>query len=372
MRASHLVLIGTLIASTAVPTAALARPRLPGILGAVVGGMVGGMMFHHHHGYSARYHGQPSRNVAVAPPTESRPEAGQQATAAAGPPVSTGPLYWPRLADDVIDYVFWPTGTGDRFWAFGYGDIVGGALRPDSRADQVAARRSRTPNTTTASGADVAPGPCGGQQASSADAVITRLEETLPPTEAQKALLANLRDALRHGLDYIDTACPTDRPQNPTARLDAMEDRLWAARQTLLITRAPLDALYASLTDEQKAKLNGPSPGPGAGAGAPASAREATCTQATPELPLAQMGRGGRPSQEQRAGLEALKTTSAGLAKMLAASCPAALPTTPVERLDTADKRLNSLLYAVVTLRAPLDAVAAVSSDASKTRATTR
>lgn len=360
MRASRLVLVGTLIASTAVPTAAPARPRLPGILGAVVGGMVGGMLLHHRHGYSARYHGQPSRNVAVAAPTEPRPETGQQAAAA--PPASIGPLYWPRLADDVIDYVFWPTGADDRFWAFGYGDIVGGALRPDSRADQVAARRSRTPNTTTASGADVAPGPCTGQQASSADAVIARLEETLQPTEAQKALLANLRDALRHGLDYIDTACPTDRPQSPTARLDAMEDRLWAARQTLLITRAPLDALDASLTDEQKVKLNGPS----AAAGAPASAREATCTQAMPELPLAQMGRGGRPSPEQRAGLDALKTTSAGLAKMLATSCPAALPATPVERLDTADKRLNSLLYAVVTLRAPLDAVASMSSDTSR------
>jgi hypothetical protein len=197
--------------------------------------------------------------------------------------------------------------------------------------------------------------------------VITRLEETLQPTEAQKTLIANLRDALRHGLDYIDTACPADRPQSPTARLDAMEDRLWAARQTLLITRAPLDALYGSLSDEQKAKLTGAT---AAGSAPQANARETTCAQTAPELPLAQMGRGGRPSPEQRAGLEALKTTSAGLAKMLVASCPTALPATPVERLDVADKRLNSLLYAVVTLRAPLDAVASVSNDPPRTRAT--
>jgi hypothetical protein len=363
MRASRLLLVGVLLVSTAIPTAAPARPRIPGILGAVVGGVVGGMLYHHRHAYSARYHGHGSRNIATAAPTEPRPDAGQSATAAAAPLVSTGPLYWPRLGDDVVDYVFWPTGADDHFWAFGYGDIVGGALRPDIRPDRVAARRSRT---TTASAGDVAPGPCAGQQASSADAVITRLEETLQPTEAQKALLANLRDALRHGLDYIDTACPTDRPQSPTARLDAMEDRLWAARQTALITRAPLAALYGSLSDEQKAKFNGP----GAQANAQANAREATCAQTTPELPLAQMGRGARPSPEQRAGLEALKTTSAGLAKMLVASCPSALPATPVERLDTADKRLNSLLYAVVTLRAPLDAVAAVSSETSRTRAT--
>jgi hypothetical protein len=364
MRASRLVLVGVLLVSTAVPTAAPARPRLPGILGAVVGGVLGGVLYHHRHGASARYHGYPSRNVATTTPTEPRPDAGQSAAATAGQAVSTGPLYWPHLADDIVDYVFWPTGTDDRFWAFGYGDIVGGALRPDIRPDQVAARRQRGPAITTASGADVAPGSCPGQQASSVDAVITRLEDAIQPTEGQKPLVANLREALRHGLDYIDTACPTDRPQSPTARLDAMEDRLWAARQTLLITRDPLAKLYDSLNDEQKAKLAGP----GSGAGAPASARETTCTQATPELPLAQMGRGGRPSPEQRAGLDALKTTSAGLAKMLAASCPSALPATPVERLDTADKRLNSLLYAVVTLRAPLDAVASVSADAAKDR----
>jgi hypothetical protein len=41
---------------------------------------------------------------------------------------------------------------------------------------------------------------------------------------------------------------------------------------------------------------------------------------------------------------------------------------TPPGRLDAADKRLNTLLYAVVTLRAPVDGFYASLSDAQKTR----
>jgi hypothetical protein len=44
------------------------------------------------------------------------------------------------------------------------------------------------------------------------------------------------------------------------------------------------------------------------------------------------------------------------------------MPATPVGRLDAADKRLNSLLYAVATLRAPLDAVYASLDTAQKSR----
>src|SRR4029077_7506887 len=78
------------------------------------------------------------------------------------------------------------------------------------------------------------------------------------PTEGQRAKVDALRTALQRGFEYIDKACPSDRPQTPTARLDAMEERGRAGRQALLVVRAPLEQLYASLTDEQKARLNGP------------------------------------------------------------------------------------------------------------------
>jgi hypothetical protein len=44
------------------------------------------------------------------------------------------------------------------------------------------------------------------------------------------------------------------------------------------------------------------------------------------------------------------------------------MPGTPVERLDAADRRLNAMLYAVVTLRAPLDGFYASLTDEQKAR----
>ncbi len=161
-------------------------------------------------------------------------------------------------------------------------------------------------------------------------------------------MLNDLRTAARRALDYIDKACPKAPPRTPTARLDGMEDRIWAARQALLVTRAPLAKLYDSLSDEQKARLNGPS--------APTATRAAGCNEANVDLVRMLAGR-TRPDPKQRPALEALRTTSAGLSRLLASSCPSALPGTPIERLDAADRRLNSMLYAVVTLRAPLDAM---------------
>jgi hypothetical protein len=212
-----------------------------------------------------------------------------------------------------------------------------------------------------ASGAGGVPAACATQQGSvSADSLIARIEQTIQPTDAQRATLDDLHAAVRHGLDYIDTACPTDRPLTPTARLDAMEDRIWAARQALLLTRAPLERLYGSLTDEQKARLNGPVN--------QTAARGAGCSTANADLPAALIAGRIHPVPKQRPGLEALRMTSAGLAKLLASSCSTTLPATPVERLDAADKRLNSLLYAVVTLRAPLDGLYASLTEEQKTQ----
>ncbi len=365
MRTRRLVLVSAALASLVVVNTAEARPRIPAIFGAVLGAVGGLMGMRHYHRY---YHHHPvaaerdrANRLAARTPEEPGATAEQPAregnVATAGQ-IATGPLLWPRLPDDLADYLFWPSGTDDPFWSFGYADVIDGALRPASRHPDRGSARPAQPSATA--GASSAPDACPGQAgAELADGVVARIEQTIAPTDAQQGALAELRTAARHGFEYFDASCPSDRPQSPTTRLDSMEDRIWAARQALLILRAPVDTLYASLTDEQKARLNGPIARP--------DQREATCAAANPELPLAQLGRSAR-SKDQRAGLEALKTTSAGLAKLLASSCPSGMPATPVGRLDAADKRLNSLLYAVATLRAPLDAFSASLDAAQKSR----
>ncbi|HEU5276007.1 MAG TPA: Spy/CpxP family protein refolding chaperone [Xanthobacteraceae bacterium] len=347
MRAHRLLLTSALAFAVAVPGTAEAR-RLPALLGAVFG-TVGGLVGLHHARHRHVAHAAPHHARRVATHTPERAPRAERATSEGSAPsaqtVSASPPVWPQLPADLADYVFWPSGGDDRFWSYGYAEVLDGALRPASRRpERGAARRSQASTTVLASAAGGAPGACLGQQGSEiGNSLIERITQTVSPDAAQQNALADLRDAVRHGFDYFDAACPTDRPQSPTARLDAMEDRLWAARQALLVVRGPLAKFYDSLRDEQKARLNRPQ----------SAEREATCAQGNPELPISAPG--AKPDPDQRAGLEALKSTSAMLAKLVASSCPSAMPATPVGRLDAADKRLNELLYAVVTLRAPLD-----------------
>jgi hypothetical protein len=279
------------------------------------------------------------------------PEEGETANPAASGQVSlAAPTFWPTLSDDVFDYVLWPSGN-DRLWAHGYGDVVDGAFRPEPGA--------RHPRPQTTGSADDAKPTCmhpAGNQ--TADALLERIAQTIQPTDAQKAALDELRPAVQRAVEIIDAACPAHPALTPTGRLDGMEDRLWAARQALMMLRAPLDKLYGALSDEQKARLNGPVSGP---------QRTAACSQSGAELPNAVIER-VHPSPQQRGALEAVRTTSAGLAKMVGGSCPADMPVTPVARLDAADKRLNTLLYAVVTLRAPVDGFYASLSDPQRMR----
>jgi hypothetical protein len=359
--------------SVGVPTSpALARSPFPGVL-APIFGAVGHMLphrhWHHrhhvashrpdHHATERRAAEEPGGEQAAAEkPTNANTTSAEPNTAARGQIAAGAPLFWPQLADDMFDYVFWPSGNDDRFWAYGYNEIVEGALRPASRetlrASTPAPGRHETTAQTTGSVAN-APSVCASQQGGeTADSLIKRIESTVQPTDPQRAALDDLHAAAQHAFDYFDNACPKTRPQTPTARLDAMEDRIWAARQALLVLRAPVDKFYATLTDAQKTSLNGPS-GP-SGSSGQSTTRAAGCHESNIDLTHMLMGR-GRPDPKQRPGLEALQKTSTGLSRLLASSCPATQPTTPVDRLDTADRRLNSMLYAVVTLRAPLDAL---------------
>jgi hypothetical protein len=361
MRPPRLVLVSAVLLSVMLSDLAAndaqARPRLPGIFAAMLGAVGGMIGLHHRHAY-ARAHGPVRQaNAPAQTPTESETPA-QSGTATAAPMGTSGAVFWPQLADDVFDYIFWPSGKDDRLWAYGYDEIVGGALRPETRPP--APRRGSAQASAVANGAGTTTECAAQQGGESAGSVAERIEQTIQPTDAQRAKLADLRTALQRGFEYFDHACPAERPQTPTARLDAMEDRVWAGRQAVLVVRAPLETFYASLSDEQKARLNGPL--------VQATPRGAGCRQSNVDLVAALTGGRVRPAPTQRPALEGLQKTSAGLARLLASSCPSAMPGTPVERLDAADKRLNSMLYAVVTLRAPLDGFYASLTDEQKTQ----
>jgi hypothetical protein len=75
-----------------------------------------------------------------------------------------------------------------------------------------------------------------------------------------------------------------------------------------------------------------------------------------------------RPTEAQRATLDALKQASATAADAMAAACPQDLPATSPARLAAMEKRLDAMLQAVKTVRPAFDAFYAGLSDEQKRR----
>src|SRR5262249_33648485 len=148
-------------------------------------------------------------------------------------------------------------------------------------------------------------------------------------------------------------SCPTAETKGPAQRVDAMNDRLWAMRQAVVLVRPALEKFYETLDGQQKARLNDLSSTTGSaqpGGSAPAQLSLQACADpaaAYVPWPKEQIERRVRPTNEQRQSLQTLQSTTEGMGQLLMASCPRQAPSTPLERLDAAEKRLNGMLYAV-------------------------
>jgi hypothetical protein len=40
----------------------------------------------------------------------------------------SGPVFWPNASDDMFDYALFPAGADNKFWAYGFGDILEGVF----------------------------------------------------------------------------------------------------------------------------------------------------------------------------------------------------------------------------------------------------
>src|SRR5262249_45107999 len=129
-----------------------------------------------------------------------------------------------------------------------------GAARAAQRRARLAARSGGDSRQTEATG-QVAQ-MCGEDTKEVAGWPIERIEQAVSPTEDQRHLLDDFANASIHAAQAIKEACPTTVSFAPTGRLDAMQRRLEGMAQAISIVNPPLDKFYASLTDEQKARLN--------------------------------------------------------------------------------------------------------------------
>ena len=85
---------------------------------------------------------------------------------------------------------------------------------------------------------------------------IDRLERVIRPTDAQRAKFDEFKEASNKAADVMRAACPTDMPATMPERMEAMEKRMDAMLQAVKSMRPALDAFYATLSSEQKARLD--------------------------------------------------------------------------------------------------------------------
>jgi hypothetical protein len=97
---------------------------------------------------------------------------------------------------------------------------------------------------------------CTERGAGIADLPIERIAQAVRPTDAQRALLEELRTASAQASEGLKGNCPTYQALTPTGRVQAMEQRFSAMLEAVKTVQPALTKFYDALTDEQKARFN--------------------------------------------------------------------------------------------------------------------
>jgi LTXXQ motif family protein len=261
-----------------------------------------------------------------------------------------GPVFWPYAYYDFFDYVFWPY-VYDDFWVYAYEDvyygIYGNYAYVDPTLKSAAHRPALSSEQRTA-------GVCGENAPELTNWPIERISEVIEPTEMQRIALAELKEATAKAIGLLRAACPNDLPSVPTGRLAAMDGRLQVMLEAVRTVRAPLDRLYQSLGDEQKARFNAIVP-----SDTPNNKKEERdlarlCAQREPRvagLPIERITQAVRPTQEQLSSLAELKAAAAKASGRLKSDCPTYEALTPTGRVAAMEKRLEAMLEAGRTVQ---------------------
>ena len=368
MRAWTIPIIAAVGFSLAVPPTADARPRFgPAAVLGVFTGMLGGIRpsFGHHRRSVAR----PSNDQRGddTPRVERRPAA--SATLDRTEPDRAGPVFWPSASTDLVEYVFLPKGRDDRFWTYGIGAIVEGAFatsdaddgrvlqaRASARKEDLVKKEDLAKNGDMALPAKEPTSSaalCGSEGEAIADGLIERIAQTMQPRDAQRDLLEQIRTAVTQAVERIKAVCPAAAPANPAERLKAIEDRIWAMRDALLTLRLPFEKFYESLTQDQLSRLYG---GDDLDIGTRVADRrnqicgEPAAAAGLADGPARAIDRALRPTQQQRASLEALRLRSAGMAQLIMNSCRAYPFAGHMGRFAAVSDRLDVMLFAAMTI----------------------
>jgi hypothetical protein len=91
---------------------------------------------------------------------------------------------------------------------------------------------------------------------------LGQIEQIVKPDQNQQKAFDEFRAASDKVAQSLSAACPVEVPQTVSARLALMEARMTLMLDAVKTIRPAFDAFYATLTAEQKAKLDASRPHP--------------------------------------------------------------------------------------------------------------
>jgi hypothetical protein len=322
-----------------------------------------------------------------------------------------GPVFWPFLLGDVFSFVFWPYAYYDPFWwygppfiwasifapgpyfgldygygpdyyGYGYGPDYGYAGSPNiyyggsrgggystAARGRYAARTEQADRAALAETNTAAIESCTGLAPGVTNLPIDQIRQTVHPTADQEAALDDLSAASSQASDIIKSSCPSSVPLTPIGRLDAAGQRLDATIKAIQIVRSPLERFYQALSDEQRQRFNAMN---GSSEGAPSAANmTAACSQQGGgfiDLPVQRIEQVVQPTAQQQSAFDNLKKAAQKAGDQLQASCPTAVPKSPVARVDTVETRLTAMTDAIKSVRPDLSNFYASLSDEQKAK----
>jgi LTXXQ motif family protein len=119
------------------------------------------------------------------------------------------------------------------------------------RFENLGSSKGRAP-----AGGDVA-ALCSQQSGAATNLPIQRIEQVVQLNDQQQQdAFAALKQASRDTAAQLQASCPSQVPQAPVERLDAVKTRLQAMVDAMNTVRPKLQAFYSSLSDDQKARFN--------------------------------------------------------------------------------------------------------------------
>jgi hypothetical protein len=206
--------------------------------------------------------------------------------------------------------------------------------------------------------------------------------KTVKPNKEQLAAIEGVRSATTQAAKKLNASCPDEVPAGLSERLTTADQALGATKAALVLLRPAFVSAYASLDDEQKARLvalaisntqrtsqvESTSTNPSASAGAHAPFGCGQWSSLLKDWPLNKIEVDPSLSDEERAELYELMASVYHATGHLTASCQADDALTPVARLDDEVNRIDMLRQCIDGIAPALGEFTSLLNDEQKAR----